>query len=104
MSEAGSYVAKGDIPPPPHSPLNITLILMTVATFVLTAIFNALAGSGAGVGSIFESTVGNISDKYDLYITPAGFTFSIWSVIYLWIALMLLFFIISIFVKTDFGR
>lgn len=104
MSEAGSYVAKGDIPPPPHSPLNITLILMTMATFVLTAIFNALAGSGAGVGSIFESTVGNISDKYDLYITPAGFTFSIWSVIYLWIALMLLFFIISIFVKTDFGR
>ena len=104
MSEAGSYVAKGDIPPPPHSPLNITLILMTVATFILTAIFNALAGSGAGVGSIFESTVGNISDKYDLYITPAGFTFSIWSVIYLWIALMLLFFIISIFVKTDFGR
>ena len=104
MSEVGSYVAKGDIPPPPHSPLNITLILMTVATFVLTAIFNALAGSGAGVGSIFESTVGNISDKYDLYITPAGFTFSIWSVIYLWIALMLLFFIISIFVKTDFGR
>ena len=104
MSEAGSYVAKGDIPPPPHSPHNITLILMTVATFVLTAIFNALAGSGAGVGSIFESTVGNISDKYDLYITPAGFTFSIWSVIYLWIALMLLFFIISIFVKTDFGR
>ncbi len=104
MSEAGSYVAKGDIPPPPHSPLNITLILLTVATFILTAIFNALAGSGAGVGSIFESTVGNISDKYDLYITPAGFTFSIWSVIYLWIALMLLFFIISIFVKTDFGR
>ena len=104
MSEAGSYVAKGDMPPPPHSPLNITLILMTVATFILTAIFNALAGSGAGVGSIFESTVGNISDKYDLYITPAGFTFSIWSVIYLWIALMLLFFIISIFVKTDFGR
>ena len=104
MSEAGSYVAKGDIPPPPHSPLNITLILMTVATFVMTAIFNALAGSGAGVGSIFESTVGNISDKYDLYITPAGFTFSIWSVIYLWIALILLFFIISIFFKTDFGR
>ena len=94
----------GDIPPPSHSPLNISLILLTLATFVLTATFNALAGSGAGVGSIFESTVGDISDLYELYITPAGFTFSIWSVIYLWIALMLLFFIISIFIRTDFGR
>ena len=94
----------GDIPPPSHSPLNIALILLTLATFILTATFNAIAGSGAGVGGIFESTVGDISDKYELFITPAGFTFSIWSVIYLWIALMLLFFIISIFVKTDFGR
>ena len=93
----------GDMPPPSHSPLNIVLILLTLFTFILTAVFNALAGSGAGVGSIFESTVGDISDKYELFITPAGFTFSIWSVIYLWIALMLLFFIISIFIKTDFG-
>ena len=94
----------GDIPPPSHSPLNIALILLTLASFILTATFNALAGSGSALGSIFESTVGDISDKYQLYITPAGFTFTIWSVIYLWIALMLLFFIISIFVKTDFGR
>ena len=93
----------GDLPPPPHSPLNVGLIVSTVLTFTLMAVFNALAGSGAGVGSVFLSTVGDISDKYQLFITPAGFTFSIWSVIYLWIALMLLFFIISIFIKTDFG-
>jgi len=94
----------GDIPISDHSPLNIILILSTLVTFIITAIFNALAGSGAALGSIFLSSVGNISDVYQMDITPAGFTFSIWSVIYLWIAFSLLFFIITIFIKTDFGR
>lgn len=94
----------GDIPPPPHSPLNIGLILSCVFTFIITTIFNALAGSGGGVGSVFYATVGDISDKFELFITPAGFTFSIWSLIYLWLALGLLYFVVTIFIKTDFGR
>ena len=96
----------GELPAPSHSPLNIGLIILTVLTFVITAAFNALAGSGAvvGEGNVFESTVGDISDVYQLFITPAGFTFSIWSVIYLWIAFSLLIFVITIFIKTDFGR
>ena len=87
-----------------HSPLNIALIVSNVVTFIITAAFNAVAGSGSGVGSLFQSTVGDISDKYQLYITPAGFTFSIWSIIYLWIAFSLLFFVVTIFIRTDFGR
>ena len=111
----------GDIPAPDHSPLNIGLILSCVATFILTAAFNAVAGSGVGVGSVFYSTVGDISDKYQLYITPAGeiyskvrhydqstgfagVTFAIWTLIYLWLALSLLFFVVTIFIKTEFGR
>ena len=96
----------GELPAPSHSPLNIGLIILTVLTFVITAAFNALAGSGAvvGEGNVFESTVGDISDVYQLFITPAGFTFSIWSVIYLWIAFSLLIFVSTIFIKTDFGR
>ena len=62
----------GDIPPPPHSPLNIGLILSCVLTFIITTIFNALAGSGGGVGSVFYATVGGISRKFELFITPAG--------------------------------
>jgi len=90
--------------PPPHKNLNLALILSCVVTFIITTAFNALAGSGAGVGSVFYSTVGDISDKYQLFITPAGFTFSIWSVIYLWLALSLLALVISLFVKTKDGR
>lgn len=93
-----------DIPPPPHSYINIGLILSCVLTFILMIVFNALAGSGAGVGSVFYSTVGDISDKYQLFITPAGFTFSIWSLIFLWLAFAILYFIVTIFIKTDFGR
>ena len=62
----------GDIPISDHSPLNIILILSTLVTFIITAIFNALAGSGAALGSIFLSSVGNISDVYQMDITPAG--------------------------------
>jgi len=56
------------------------------------------------VPDVFYSTVGDISDKYELYITPAGFTFSIWSIIYLWLSVSLLALVISIFAKTKDGR
>ena len=67
-----SKMGGGDIPPPPHSRLNIGLILSCVFTFIITTIFNALAGSGGGVGSVFYATVGGISRKFELFITPAS--------------------------------
>jgi len=93
-----------DLPPPPHNLVNIGFILSCVGTFILTTAFNALGGSGAGVPDVFYATVGDISDKYELFITPAGFTFSIWSIIYLWLAVSLLLLIITIFINTESGR
>lgn len=87
-----------------HHPLTIVLILTGLVTFVLTAIFNALAGSGGGVPTIFHYTTGEMSDKYNIYITPAGFTFSIWSLIYLWIAVSLVLFIVTIFLTNSQGK
>ena len=53
----------GDIPAPDHSPLNIGLILSCVFTFIITAAFNAVAGSGVDKAHhVFHSTVGEISD------------------------------------------
>lgn len=34
---------------------------------------------------LFIQSVGQVSDKYTVYITPAGFTFTIWSVIYIFL-------------------
>ena len=59
-----------------HKWINILSIIVLICSFVLTAIFNALAGSGDP--AIFNTVTGNISDKYELDTTPAGWTFSIW--------------------------
>lgn len=58
---------------------NVSLYLFNWLTFGATLYFNYLYGSGAaGVKS-----VGEISNQYPTLITPGGFTFSIWGLIYL---------------------
>ena len=98
------YTMGRKIPLPAHNWVNVWLIIVSGVIFVITTAVNGLAGSGAGVPSIFYSTVGDISDKYQLFNTPAGFTFIIWSVIYLWLAVSLVIIITTIFINTEFGR
>ena len=57
----------GDIPLPPHNWVNVCLILASAVIFVITAAGNALAGKVSGLPS-----VGDISDKYQVFIVPAG--------------------------------
>lgn len=53
-----------------------TLVLLSIlATIGVNALANILP--------INNITTGEVSDIYDNYFTPAGFTFSIWSIIYL---------------------
>jgi hypothetical protein len=56
----------------------IQQVLVVVATIGLIA-FNYLAASGA----IGGTDTGAVSDKYPTRITPAGYAFAIWSLIYL---------------------
>lgn len=56
----------------------IKQILVLIATFGVIYV-NYLAG----IGKINNTTPGDISDKYQTAITPAGYAFSIWSLIYL---------------------
>lgn len=39
----------------------------------------------------FHSSTGNVSAHYETDITPAGWTFSIWGVIYTWLTLMVIY-------------
>ena len=48
--------------------------------------------------------MGNLSRKYELNITPAGYTFSIWSIIYLWNAAAFIFYLFSIFSSSAMGK
>jgi benzodiazapine receptor len=58
---------------------------VNIVAYVVTIVVNGLAGSTTLIGGV---TSGQVSDLYPTLVTPAGFTFSIWGVIY---ALLLLF-------------
>jgi hypothetical protein len=65
----------------PNNSERIKQFLVIVAT-VGVIVFNYLAASGA-LGGI---ETGAVSDKYPTRVTPAGYAFAIWSLIYLGIA------------------
>ena len=52
---------------------------MNLAAFILLVLFNAVVGSTAFIGG---QTTAEVSSKYETLVTPAGFTFAIWGVIY----------------------
>ncbi len=58
-----------------------------VAAFAVTLLVNSLAG----VGIIGGKSTGAISDLYKTLITPAGYVFSIWGVIYVLLAVFVVF-------------
>lgn len=59
------------------------LLLINTTTLVFALILNGLSGSAFFDGK----TVGQISAQYDTLITPAGYAFSIWGLIYLMLVL-----------------
>ena len=56
--------------------------IATVATFALTIVINVAANAIP----INGQTTAQISDQFHVYVIPAGYVFSIWSVIYLLLA------------------
>jgi hypothetical protein len=62
------------------------------------ALFNAAASTPL-INGLFKNRTGEISNAYNVSITPAGWTFSTWSIIYAWQILWLLFNVVLIFVK-----
>jgi benzodiazapine receptor len=59
---------------------HILLKATNVIAFVLTVIVNSLAGSTTLIGG---KTTADISNLYPTLITPAGYVFAIWGVIYI---------------------
>ncbi|KAM8730988.1 uncharacterized protein AB9X84_025573 [Acanthopagrus schlegelii] len=75
-------------------------IVLALIFFIVTMVFSALAAPG--IYPFLEST-GNISDEFDTQITPAGWTFSIWSIIYVFQALVVVYALSGIFRKNAYG-
>jgi len=66
--------------------------------------FNVLNASGLAVPGIFHNTIGNISAIYELDITPAGYTFAIWGIIFTWLALAMIALVASLFFYNNQGK
>lgn len=49
---------------------------------VFAAVFNVGINSLAGAGALFGTTTGSVSDTIETGVTPAGWAFSIWGVIF----------------------
>jgi hypothetical protein len=64
-----------------------TLQILNLITFIAAVAVNYLYNTGSNA----PNTVGEISDKYENLLTPAGYAFSIWGLIYLMLALFAIF-------------
>ncbi len=70
------------------SPNSTFLKGMNIIAFVLTVLVNGLAGSTTILGGKFTA---EISDMNPTLITPAGYVFSIWGVIYILLGIFVVF-------------
>jgi hypothetical protein len=55
----------------------ILVIVATIATIVVNGLATSLPLNGL--------TTGEISDRFEVYFVPAGYVFSIWGLIYIWL-------------------
>ena len=69
--------------------VEIVVLSVTTAVLLIVFIINGLASTG--IDGLFANGTGEISDEFSLQITPAGWTFAIWGVIYAWQALWILY-------------
>jgi hypothetical protein len=86
-----------------HDVLFICMSVIVTVVLIMTLFVNALSGSiGVDIGWFLNGT-GDVSDYYFLEITPAGWTFSIWAVIYTFQVLFVLYLLISLCRSNDQG-
>lgn len=67
------------------------LIVFSAVVFITMIGMNALAGNPAISRGLFLHGIGNVSAIYELDITPAGWTFAIWGVIYIFQAVWIMY-------------
>ena len=66
----------------------VVLQTINIVAYIVTVAVNGLAGSTTLLGGV---TSADVSDKYPTLVTPAGFTFAIWGIIYTLLALFVIY-------------
>ncbi|KAM7390441.1 hypothetical protein PAMA_008548 [Pampus argenteus] len=83
-----------------HDPGRLAAIVVSVVSYAVSLVFNGLSVVGTGP---FYTTTGNVSDQFDTQITPSGWTFSIWSVIYIWLTAMIIYIVTGLCRRNGYG-
>ncbi|XP_060920826.1 uncharacterized protein si:ch211-161h7.5 [Labrus mixtus] len=78
----------------------VVALVLALLFFIVTMVFTGLAASGK---TPFLNPTANVSDKFVTMITPSGWTFVIWGIIYTFLALVLAYAISGIFRKNACG-
>ncbi|XP_067686612.1 uncharacterized protein [Haliotis asinina] len=81
-----------------HSPLLIALMVGNLMVFVANQFLSLFSNTREFLGietKLYPNTIGNISDKLMLEITPSGATFSIWGAIYVWQAIWIIYALVN---------
>ena len=66
----------------------VFLQAINIVAYVVTVLVNGLAGSTTILGGV---TSADVSDMYPTLVTPAGFTFAIWGIIYALLTLFVIY-------------
>ncbi|CAJ1082134.1 uncharacterized protein LOC117829331 [Xyrichtys novacula] len=83
-----------------HQMSLLAAMVAALICFIVTMAFSALAASGKPP---FVTTTGNISDEFVTEITPSGWTFAIWGIIYFFLAAVMVYVFSGIFRKNSYG-
>ena len=67
-----------------HTVLEFSTLSMASVLLIGTIVVNILATLENADDFGFKNTTGHVSDNYTTQITPDGWTFGIWSIIYIW--------------------
>ncbi|KAK2859503.1 hypothetical protein Q5P01_004123 [Channa striata] len=83
-----------------HNLGRMAVIVVSVVGFAISLVFNALSALGIGP---YYTTTANVSALFDTQLTPSGWTFSIWTVIYIWLTAMFAYIIVGLCRKNGYG-
>ncbi|XP_028290571.1 uncharacterized protein LOC114454358 [Gouania willdenowi] len=83
-----------------HNPGRLAAIVVSVIGYMISLVFNGLSVVGLGP---YYTTTGNVSAVFDTQITPSGWAFNIWSVIYIWLTAMIIYIVAGLCRKNGYG-
>ncbi|KAK7881836.1 hypothetical protein WMY93_030245 [Mugilogobius chulae] len=83
-----------------HHGGRLAALLVFLAGYLVSLVFNGLSVVGVGP---YTTTTANVSAIFDTQLTPSGWTFNIWSLIYVWLTALVIYIVTGLCRKNGYG-